>query len=196
MCVCAARCVCCLLCVLLAVCAVWCCVPVVYRQYSYSGKKGSAVSNEDIVEAAAFVSTIHQHRICTYNDTKIPSGVLVEELYPPHMIVKVWVSAGKIHFIYTASPSLLDTEMNERFKYVIKYQLDDIRRMCRIIADVVPTPILRLDFMVPVNISLDISINEIEVQPQITLGTFLLMTLRSWHLDKCVQFINDIMQGG
>lgn len=94
-----------------------------------------------------------------------PVGVVVERVYPPHELIKVYVIYGELSVIYNNRPKFTIPQKSKFNKMLKSRRMHEIRQMCCEFFSHVKVDILRIDFMVPDDIDVDIRINEITLDP-------------------------------
>ena len=176
-----------------------------YIKYKGPSKPGQKITVKEIVSALKQLYNINQ----TLNNRKHicktpfitetgPYGVIVENVYQPHIILKIYVAAGEIRILYNYNPIIL-YNYNPKIILSAKIEFDNliastrmkkIRSICHTVANELGIPIIRLDFMIPKDPSLDIRINEITFEPTASFN---------WgfgpgrHMDDVVKFTDNIL---
>jgi len=172
------------------------------KQIKYKGpnKPGQKITVKEIVFALKQLYTMNQtlnidKRLCSispYNAIPSPYGIVVENVFPPHIILNVYVAAGEITVLYNGHPKMTLSAKIEFDNLIASTRMKKIRSICHTVANKLGIPIIRLDFMIPKDPNLDIRVNEITFTP-ISSYTYGFGARR--HLDDVVKFTDNILSG-
>ena len=160
--------------------------------YKGPTKSGQRITVEEVVSAMDALLRISDplSQLCNHPIDPDTTGIVVENVFPPHSLLKVYVALGEVVLIYDSTYSVKKFLSNMfTFKAIQKpNRMKIIRETCHAVANDLGIPFIRIDFMVPYDDHLSVRINELTItpRPDNTLGLGALA-----HMDDIVKYIDN-----